>query len=516
MAHRIHLTLAFALLAIALTLLSLHFFDWPPNRDLTTYATIARELRQGETLYVDVWDIKPPAIFLVYGLAQATIESPPLQFFILRLVPSLLVLAALVRAGRDAGFGDVAGVVSGLFWVVLSGDVRYQMHEANTEVFINACVAWAFVLFLRLQVGSALWLPLAIGLLFAVATLFKTVALAIAGLLGVAHLACPPSDVGRAAAIRQLLAMAAGGVAALGLVVLYFAQTDRFEAFREVMVEVGAAYAGDVWANLAEGVTLTPVLGLPPALGLLVAALGWSSLALLAWQDRQRRRAWILLGAYALGALVAVALPGKFYPHYWQLLMPPMCLGLGWLTSLFAGHPTRAWRLAPPLLLGALLLLLAVRGSRDYVASAPERLSGTFGEIHLESQRLGRRLGRAMTAQEVLYQVGEETGLYWFSGKRPTATIGVVQLVQWPQAARLVDLSLQALPADPPALIVVANRLIEGIKGHPVFDWIEANYRPVEPDDPGERKFFTFYVPIAADQEFVRRMLLGGRPDLPS
>ena len=50
MAHRIHLTLAFALLAIALTLLSLHFFDWPPNRDLTTYATIARELRQGETL----------------------------------------------------------------------------------------------------------------------------------------------------------------------------------------------------------------------------------------------------------------------------------------------------------------------------------------------------------------------------------------------------------------------------------------------------------------------------------
>ena len=193
MAHRIHLTLAFALLAIALTLLSLHFFDWPPNRDLTTYATIARELRQGETLYVDVWDIKPPAIFLVYGLAQATIESPPLQFFILRLVPSLLVLAALVRAGRDAGFGDVAGVVSGLFWVVLSGDVRYQMHEANTEVFINACVAWAFVLFLRLQVGSALWLSLAIGLLFAVATLFKTVALAIAGLLGVAHLACPPS-----------------------------------------------------------------------------------------------------------------------------------------------------------------------------------------------------------------------------------------------------------------------------------------------------------------------------------
>ena len=141
-------------------------------------------------------------------------------------------------------------IVSGLFWVVLSGDVRYQMHEANTEVFINACVAWAFVLLLRLQVGSALWLPLAIGLLFAVATLFKTVALAVAGLLGVAHLACPPSDVGRPQRSRQLCAMAAGGVAASGLVVLYFAQTDRFEAFREVMVEVGAAYAGDVWANL--------------------------------------------------------------------------------------------------------------------------------------------------------------------------------------------------------------------------------------------------------------------------
>ena len=46
------------------------FIGWPLNRDITTYATIAQELLQGKQLYVDVWDIKPPAIFVTYMLAQ--------------------------------------------------------------------------------------------------------------------------------------------------------------------------------------------------------------------------------------------------------------------------------------------------------------------------------------------------------------------------------------------------------------------------------------------------------------
>ena len=72
-----------------------------------------------------------------------------------------------------------------------------------------------------------------------------------------------------------------------------------------------------------------------------------------------------------------------------------------------------------------------------------------------------------MSPDEVLYQVGEETGLYWFSGKRPTATWGVVQLVQWPQARRLVDAhpAGSARPTRPPSLVVVAKRTLDrGVK----------------------------------------------------
>jgi hypothetical protein len=154
-----------------------------------------------------------------------------------------------------------------------------------------------------------------------------------------------------------------------------------------------------------------------------------------------------------------------------------------------------------------LLALVAARGARDYLRSPEERLRGVTAELYLETQKLGRRLGQALSPDEVLYQVGEESGLYWYSGKRPTATWGVVQLVQGPQAPRLLALTLESLPARPPALVVVAKRMLDRARDHPVFAWVAANYRPVEPADPGERKFFTFYVPRDAPPALVARVL---------
>lgn len=51
--------LALLALAVLLAVLRLHYLDWPPNRDVTTYSVIAREVLEGEQLYTDVWDHKP-------------------------------------------------------------------------------------------------------------------------------------------------------------------------------------------------------------------------------------------------------------------------------------------------------------------------------------------------------------------------------------------------------------------------------------------------------------------------
>jgi hypothetical protein len=498
------------LLGALTVLLALNFYDWPLNRDVTTYATIAREIGLGKSLYLDFFDIKPPAIFFTYMLVQFFIESKPLQIFVLQIVPLLTVLVALLKCGIRAGFGMGAALWAGLVWIALSGDLRLQMQWPNTELFINALVMLAMLLFLTLDARQRSGVALAIGLLFALACLFKTVVIAMAVLMGLVHLLFPPAGSNRGITFRETLLMAASGGGTIGLVVAYFTVTGRFQVFKEAMVDFSTMYAGDIPRNIADGLTLSPFTGDNLLLRVAVATLPWMVLLSIALIDRDRRRSWLLLGAYGFSALVAVSLPGRFYAHYFQLLVPPLCLGIGWFAGLLA-RKSAIPKKALALLFGLPLLVLAVGESKTYFLPAETLLRGKYAEIYLETQALGRRLGNALHENEVLYQWGEESGLYWFSGKRPPASVVTFPLFMGPQAPRLIRQTKTSLQSRPPDLIVVANYSANSSIEHPVYRWILSEYRAVSPALPGEQKFFTFYVPFDANAEFVERVLMGGR-----
>ncbi len=72
-----------------------------------------------------------------------------------------------------------AGAWAGLFWIALSGHLWLQMHEPNTEIFINACVMLAFWQLLALRWRPLTRTALLIGVLFGIAALFKTVSIVI-------------------------------------------------------------------------------------------------------------------------------------------------------------------------------------------------------------------------------------------------------------------------------------------------------------------------------------------------
>jgi hypothetical protein len=227
----------------------------------------------------------------------------------------------------------------------------------------------------------------------------------------------------------------------------------------------------------------------------------------------------VLLGAYAFSALIAVALPGYFYAHYFQLLVPPLCLGFGWLATAFAKRGGAVLVRGTPALVVLCLAVLIVFEARSYLMPAetalhnvgtPRRgpLSGTYHqELYLETQELGRRLGGTLHGDEMLYQWGEESGLYWYSGKRPPATVSRWVLISGPQAGRLTQQTLKSLMARPPDLVVVvANRVLEHGRSHPVFEWIRLHYHSMRPTRSDERKFFTFFVSKDASADLVRRV----------
>jgi len=105
-----------------------HGLEEPLERDLTTYAYIAHSLIDGNELYTELWDHKPPGVFLLYMLAemvggydQHSIVALGIVFTILAGIFLYLFLVRIADASTallgtafrllDPGieFGDAAG-----------------------------------------------------------------------------------------------------------------------------------------------------------------------------------------------------------------------------------------------------------------------------------------------------------------------------------------------------------------------------------------------------------------------
>ncbi len=134
-----------SLLAVVTVVARLHTYGEPLERDLATYAVIRHELRQGRTLYSDLWDHKPPAIHVTYAAAEGLAGFGPGSVYLLGVLAALATLVGVFWAGKTRRLGPVTGLWAAAFWTVAAGDLTLQGNQPNTEVFLNACLIWAFL-----------------------------------------------------------------------------------------------------------------------------------------------------------------------------------------------------------------------------------------------------------------------------------------------------------------------------------------------------------------------------------
>jgi len=70
-------------LGLLIALARFHTYDEPFERDLMTYAVMAHEMLAGRELYSDLWDIKPPGIYLTYAAAELIAGYGPSSIYLL-------------------------------------------------------------------------------------------------------------------------------------------------------------------------------------------------------------------------------------------------------------------------------------------------------------------------------------------------------------------------------------------------------------------------------------------------
>jgi hypothetical protein len=481
-------------LAVLMAALRAHYYDWPPNRDVTEYAVTAHELLHGRALYSDVWNPKPPAIFVSYGAAELLAGYGPGQLYVLNLLCGLIILLGVYAAGLAGGFGAAAGLWSAALWTVISGDIPLQVHDPNTEAFMNACVVWAFVLLLGSRAGApAVRRAVVIGLLLAWASLYKQVVIAIAIPLLAAHVALPPKGSARRDTIVEAGIVAGVGVACWVMFAALMATTGRTGILIDTLFTHGSTYVSDLPAKVGEALAssgaawrmfrtvLVPLL----LLGAAGVALGLA---------RGNRRNWLLLSCYGTGAMVAVALPGQFYRHYFQLLLPPALVAVGWATASSGRLLRKRWSWAPHAVACAALLSLAASEARSYLSTPEELLQGAYAERYLAARELGRRLESMLLPHETLYHLGNESGIYFHSRRRPPTTLLGWSLLRGPLADRLTRRTLDDLERQPPDVVVVPDYFPGAHADHPVYEWVAKRYVAIEVLEELEARHFALLV----------------------
>jgi len=457
-----HRRLGWVLAAVSICsiiLLRIHTYDEPLERDITTYAVIGHELLNNGQLYSDFWDHKPPGIHITFALAELIVGYGELAIFLLGTISATLVLIGLYTSVVWAGAGHIAGGIAALIWGFSCSDLLLQANQPNTEAFINAFLIWGMACTIRLTVKGFGWgASFAAAACWSLATLYKMVAIAVPALVVpvTAAILCTRGERKRQTAV-YILTQVSVGLATWLAVLGYFLLEGTFPDFYNAVFEFNRDYAPPFLESVQMFSFNHPVFTWGGAFHV-IACLAAVSLVLLFLKSR-----WLLASltlGYFVGCTIAVVLPGRYYPHYFQLLLPPFILiiALGLAATCFRQRMLWIGQIG---CIASMMVVLLWHYAIQISLPHEQWSLIKYGKTFASSKRLGRWLESQTEEGDHIYQLGMQTGLYFYSKRRPA--VGILYSAPVTRSTQFRQYHLDRLVREiqeepPPFLILDAER----------------------------------------------------------
>ena len=431
------------------TLLRLAFLHEPFDRDEGQYATIAQTILRGGLPYRDAIEIKPPGTFYLYAMAIALFGATTEAVRIFTAFYSLLTIIAVFGVAHL-----IAGVRSGLCAALVYGvfsTFPLLQGTSNSEVFLVLPLTlgvWFFLL------GAESKQPLHFslsGLCAAFALLIKPVALPIVVLQLLLLFIIKTGD-GRwkekalniTVFLLPVLALAAVTLSYFylrgGLNDLLYWTVEFPRHYKDI--EVIGPSIGKVLIILASTLELPAIFGISSALWLAVT---------------RRTVTGMLPLLMIITTCLAIALPGKYFPHYFILIMPFLAIPAGFgLSSIFIMH-----RLAAGFtlfLLMAAIWFAVMTNHRFYTVYSPEQVSAhKYAEsTFVESVAVASYLQERTSPEDYIFQWGFEPELYFLAKRRCPNPFLVNMLPSWSKSpVAAIKKMQQSLIEKKPAYIIL-------------------------------------------------------------
>ncbi len=319
------------------------------NWDESTFILMASNVLHGHLPYTELFDNKPPMIFLLLAAAMGIFGE---SLLVVRTFGDLCILISAVAVFLIARRW-VDPIAAGL-----GGLVVVAMHATEiglpTSSELPATAALMVALYLLIARRDSMWAMAAAGLLISIATLTRLnlglVAVVFGVYLTLAGLLLPASGVRRWAIVPYCVA----GLIPLVLIVLVYWRADAFPELKLAMIDVPLSYATDQRGPMNAllwhaRVWLHRVVREPWVYGAYSVLV---VLGLAVWGRDLRRQSWrtsrdwhddAVLGLMLGAILVSVVISGEAFEHYWLQFIPAGAIFAARAFSVFAGFSGWRW-----------------------------------------------------------------------------------------------------------------------------------------------------------------------------
>lgn len=294
------------------------------DHDESTYLVIADGLLKGKTLYVDLVDIKPVGIFLIFAAFQALLGK---SVFMIRLLTAVVIgLSAYIiylfkytqYKNRNVAFA------SGIIYILLLSMYTFYGVAVNTELFFNFFTIGGLYLLHKRQNTSGyilFGLMLGIGFIIKIVVMFDFAAIMMFFLI----LQLRKEKEIRFHQLTKPLIAFAFFILPYGLVNIYYLIIDHYDAFYFINFDVFRSYPVKREFNR----TIIYILNFHGRY-LPVTYLFYRMIFERKYKDHIFQNERLLVIIWSVFVLSAILLPGKTFGHYFiQFTLP---------VSIFAGN----------------------------------------------------------------------------------------------------------------------------------------------------------------------------------
>lgn len=472
------------------------------------FAHYGRQLLEGATLYVDVWDNKPPGIFWINALGLWLGGGDIKGVWLVQCVAVMGAAAMLIVIYRRM-YGSVQAVACTLLGVTFLNIHIYHVGANRPSTYFVLAELACFWFYLRAASGGhrRIRACLLAGACGAIGFAFKQTALAAtaAAVIHTLYLWIR-RDIDRRVAISRMASVIAGWLTMVLLIVtVLWITSDLSEAWDAVVgfnrqyFQPGAgasAFPPFAWIeNHLQDMELALVLALAALLSPLLRFFGQaggrqSGECAGASDACYPKRYIFLLWIWLLVAIYLAAVGPHFRRTYLAIALPPLVMATAHSVHLLIASARMGDRVAPHYLIVGFLwfgfvLISPLHGQWDmamrqyyhrFVAPADPQLREQLDVIDEWTD-----------ADETFFAFGYPAELCWRS-KRPNAIkyIGTEKIAHLgPHGQPLLDEVVMLLKASPPKLIfldgpsVDKSATIGHLKTHELAKWLDSKYEPL-------------------------------------